>query len=1340
MRALTAANMAPLHIKYLRARLAQMQSSNQGAEEGKGDDIHRWYEMEMRSKDVPDTAETIACMLKASLLTATGKRLERLVHRYLQRLMQQDGLGSLMMGEILTDQDLVALAPLVKTSEYLIKGDTAMPDADGGSPDAHGESDPDARQVGDVDGAESRNETVAASSDEAQRTPDVLSTPQKGAGLKTIRQSLSLFQDIPEGHDIGKLSFAQRREFQARIEKDCIDAAVRRWREENEVLVHMGHHPILTSISHSTLGLSVHAWQTALEARIRAERDLVDRAENIESKSVDDLDRCWYGPFLRLADPKRLAAVTIISALNIFALSGADRGVTVSRIVSQVGKLAELDIELGQKQEDDKRRKKHKGTRSIRVVLREVAKKRAREEAEAQAQAAQVKKRPGPRPGLKAAREAEAKAAQEAKAEAAHEAAEQPSCMSPATAQQNWPLTLKVKVGAFLVSALTETAMISSTKTHPESGKPMKMDLPAFHHTHLLRKGKKMGMLRANRALVEIMKREPRGDFLARYLPMVAEPEPWTRCNKGGFLEIPFSVVRIKAGELDQKIYTDAAVERGHMDQVFKGLDVLGKTAWRINRPVFDVMLQCWNSKEAIANIPALHPQVEMPRQPEHATRLEKAAWGQKMRAVINEMGGLHSTRCFMNYQFEVARAFRDQTFYLPHNIDFRGRAYPMPPYLNHMGADHVRGLLRFAKGRALGETGMRWLKVHLANVYGYDKASLRDREEFASKHLDQIRDSCERPLDGQRWWLQAEDPWQCLATCFELKAALESPDPRQFVSHLPVHQDGTCNGLQHYAALGGDTWGAQQVNLEPGERPADVYSAVANLVNEEVAKDVARHDPLAMAVQGKVTRKVVKQTVMTNVYGVTYIGAKAQVLKQLRSLYPELEPTTGQSCSVLAGYVTTKVFAALSSMFRGAHEIQHWLGEVGGRVCRGLSPEQVQIIASMDEGPAGGGEKAKTKAYNKTYSKGNVSAFEMLSQFRATIIWTTPLRMPVVQPYRKPHGRKVYTCLQELQLSEPDKFDPINRRKQLQAFPPNFIHSLDASHMLLTALECDARGLTFAAVHDSFWTHAGDIDTMNDLIRDSFIRIHSEDVIGRLAAEFQARYGDFIVKKKIDTRTPLAKRIAAHRRVHRLSMTKELLQEQRRAELLRSDDPAKVAEGRAMVTPGSICEEMADQDATASLDLADKSDALAVSTLGSIPVHVGRDAGAVADDEEADPEPEDISAEDEAEDEAEDDDMMTAAAQDGAEDADVAAALADEEETDTEVACPGGDDDDEEKAAEGEQVKHGPFAFSGKRSKPVRKRTIHYTEAWVPFRLPPMPTKGDFDVKRLRESKYFFS
>jgi DNA-directed RNA polymerase len=35
--------------------------------------------------------------------------------------------------------------------------------------------------------------------------------------------------------------------------------------------------------------------------------------------------------------------------------------------------------------------------------------------------------------------------------------------------------------------------------------------------------------------------------------------------------------------------------------------------------------------------------------------------------------------------------------------------------------------------------------------------------------------------------------------------------------------------------------------------------------------------------------------------------------------------------------------------------------------------------------------------------------------------------------------------------------------QRQRSAFPPNFVHSLDSSHMMMTALACKDAGLCFA-------------------------------------------------------------------------------------------------------------------------------------------------------------------------------------------------------------------------------------------------------------------------------------
>ncbi|KAI5868489.1 DNA/RNA polymerase [Durotheca rogersii] len=1222
-------DLTSLHNRYLRASIdrAFEQPNSKWARS-----LHRWYELHIRGKRIPQTSETIACMLKVSLLSARGPQLSRLVDRYMG-MMPEDGIYQVLSEvEILSQQDFGTITSIYKPASDILGGlgfESLQEPHQGGSDHASAERP--------------GSDTV----------PEVRPVPQKGLGLKSLRGVLSFFTKI-EGQDISKLSLAERREIQSRLEEDSVEAAINRWKEENKALAKIG---LSTVLSQPALNAQLYEWHCALEQRMEEELVLVEESEARDRKRADDQDRCIYGPFLKQSTPPRLAAVTIMGVLNGITTSGSSSGAPLSTLLNSIAKMVEDDI---------KHQKVQKKQDEFKANLRE--RKKAYKLAKSSATAPTTTETPTA-------------------------PTETPTASNivkgPVFETRTWPVLIRTKVGAALLAALIDVAKVNIVREDPEKKILVSQIQPALTHTTVFRKGKKVGVLIPNKFLLDLMKREPRGEFLARHLPMLVEPEPWTKFDKGGFIQYPSHLVRVKNGEKDQRVYAEAALERGDMEQVTKGLDVLGRTGWRVNNLVLNVMLEAWNTGEGIANIPPLNPNIPIPPEPtSNDNPIERRTWIKAVKVVENTKSGLHSERCFMNFQLEIARAFKDQTFYFPHNMDFRGRAYPIPAYLNHMGADHVRGLLCFAKGKELGKRGLRWLKIHLANVFGYDKASLTERESFATEHLDDIQDTVTNPLTGKRWWLEAEDPWQCLATCFELKAALDSGDPTKFVSHLAIHQDGTCNGLQHYAALGGDTWGAQQVNLEPGDRPADVYSAVAEMVKESIAKDLEVGNDLAKAVEGKITRKVVKQTVMTNVYGVTFIGAKAQVLRQLDAAHPKLKEETGVSTILLASYIATKIFEALSTMFRGAHDIQYWLGECAARVCRSITAEQIDRIAN-GEVPV----KKKKTGTAKSAKSARSGLDELLVHLRSTIVWTTPLRMPVVQPYRKSGVRVITTSLQDLTLQIPDRSDPVHRRKQLQAFPPNFIHSLDASHMLLSALECGEVGLTFAAVHDSFWTHAADVDVMNRVLRDCFIRIHSEDVIGRLASEFRARHKDSLYLATIARNSKVGRAIAALRRRTKISIKDELVLELERQRLLRSSDPEEVEKGKAMETPARIFDELsAAQPLSSGHDMEELG-------LGNIP------KGSTASESE----PSNV--------------------EDGSTTLD---------SDDVDVGSRSGN-------AEYYKALRSTTPFESQLSgtdpaKAKPKPSTTKSSIWLPLVIPDIPQKGEFDVRRLKDSQYFFS
>lgn len=127
------------------------------------------------------------------------------------------------------------------------------------------------------------------------------------------------------------------------------------------------------------------------------------------------------------------------------------------------------------------------------------------------------------------------------------------------------------------------------------------------------------------------------------------------------------------------------------------------------------------------------------------------------------------------NANTSVARELADcPEFYYPHTLDFRGRAYPMHPLLNHLGDDACRGLLTFAHPKPLGPHGLDWLFVHFANLWGQgeDKRSFDGRRRFTRAHLPQVLAAAQDPL-ANAWWQGAEKPWQALACCFEIAAAL---------------------------------------------------------------------------------------------------------------------------------------------------------------------------------------------------------------------------------------------------------------------------------------------------------------------------------------------------------------------------------------------------------------------------------------------------------------------------------------------------------------------------------------------------------------------------------------
>ncbi|XP_051122130.1 DNA-directed RNA polymerase 1B, mitochondrial-like [Andrographis paniculata] len=650
---------------------------------------------------------------------------------------------------------------------------------------------------------------------------------------------------------------------------------------------------------------------------------------------------------------------------------------------------------------------------------------------------------------------------------------------------KSWGQENQLKVGSRLIQIMTQTAYIQPPTDQMDDAPP---DIrPAFVHTlrsiDTVKGTRRYGVIECDPLVRKGLEKTAK-HMVIPYMPMLVPPLNWIGYERGAYLFLPSYLMRTHGAKQPREAIKKASKQQ--LEPIFQALNTLGNTKWRVNKRILGVVDRIWANGGCLADL-VDREDIPLPEKPDTDDEAEIKKWKWKVKTVKKENGERHSQRCDTELKLAVARKMKDEEgFYYPHNLDFRGRAYPMHPYLNHLGSDLCRGILEFAEGRPLGKSGLRWLKIQLANLYagGVDKLSYEGRISFTENHMDEIFDSADRPLEGRRWWLGAEDPFQCLATCMDLAEALRNPCPEATISHIPVHQDGSCNGLQHYAALGRDKLGAAAVNLVAGDKPADVYSGIAARVLEIMKRDAAK-DPEtdlnakhARMLIDHVDRKLVKQTVMTSVYGVTYIGARDQIKRRLKERNAIEDDTESFICACYAAKIT---LTALGEMFEAARSIMSWLGDCA------------KIIA-MENQP---------------------------------VRWTTPLGLPVVQPYRQLGKHMIKTSLQVLTIQR--ETDKVMAKRQRTAFPPNFVHSLDGSHMMMTAIACSEAGLSFAGVHDSYWTHACDVDEMNRILREKFVELYEMPILENLLESFQESFpdlnfpplperGDFNLKDVLDS------------------------------------------------------------------------------------------------------------------------------------------------------------------------------------------------------------------------------
>lgn len=606
-----------------------------------------------------------------------------------------------------------------------------------------------------------------------------------------------------------------------------------------------------------------------------------------------------------------------------------------------------------------------------------------------------------------------------------------------------WPRTILIQVGSKLIDLFREsTGLIELERVLLQTGnKGLQKD--------------QWQVSLSPKAVEWLEQSVDRGrNLFPYYLPTVIPPKPWDSLEGGGYHSNLFtSPIQLVRGSGKQH---RGALGKAHLGTIYGALNAVQETPWAVNKDtleVFEAYVRSGGngpSMVSTSDTPLPPKPDDIAHNPEALQQWKWAARDVHRANVLNR-----AERLNQHTLLDIAKKFKDEeVIYFPHNLDFRGRFYPIPLVLQPQGSDLVKSLLRFGVGKPLGDEGKSWWMIHGANTYGIDKVSFRERKEWIKEHSSEMIKCATDPFSNS-FWKDADKPWQFLAFCFEWSRYHE--DPEGFVSYIPIALDGSCNGLQHFSALLRDPIGGAATNLIQSPLPADIYQTVADRVKQKLSSihpDIGE-DKKRWAYEWSlfpIDRKITKRPVMVLPYG----GTPRSCMKYVREAVMEkidkgVTHNFGDELPQAIAFLSSLVWESIGDVVVAAREAMGWLQKVARLLAKSNDP----------------------------------------------IYWTTPSGFVCYQRYvdMKPRLVKTQVAGSIIRLRADDETDKINRSKQATSISPNFVHSMDAAAMALTVVELKAQGVnSFAMIHDSYGSHACDTQLLAYELRKAFVEMYHTD------------------------------------------------------------------------------------------------------------------------------------------------------------------------------------------------------------------------------------------------------
>lgn len=540
---------------------------------------------------------------------------------------------------------------------------------------------------------------------------------------------------------------------------------------------------------------------------------------------------------------------------------------------------------------------------------------------------------------------------------------------------------------------------------------------------------------------------------------MVCPPDPWTNMYDGGYISVrrkaAHKLVTIKSrtrNKIRDWMRVNLTAEK--VPKEFEAINYLQAQPYRVHETVVRNIRRVWEGGGGVLGVPTKNapkrPVCPMPESwsTSEANEEEMAKfneWKSRARRHYEDLRKWRSkTREISGLLKSLERD--DGTIWFPVFTDTRSRKYyrgcPSP-----QGSDIAKSSLHFANLKPLGREGVFWLKVHIANCLGMDKVEFAERAKYVEQHWGRLVLAMNDPMNHADV-LGSDSPWCAWAAIHELYRAVQSGEPESYCTGIPVHMDATCSGLQHFSALLRDPVGGKYVNLLTTSKDkvkSDIYGYVAGISTQHMQLDGGQFAEFWTA--NGIPRSLAKKPVMTYVYSAV-MSSTAEWIED------EVHRTTGWPEWIDPGaasrYAAKYLFTGIEATVPAACALMRWM-------------------------------KAATAECAK----------------RGPMLWFTPTGFPVWHDYREcdDHRVRVQSC-GAMRCTIREYSDTIDKIRSKNAVSPNFVHSLDGSHVTGTVLRMKALGLSMVAIHDSFGTHPCDVGAMHSEIRTAFVDMYKDNSI----------------------------------------------------------------------------------------------------------------------------------------------------------------------------------------------------------------------------------------------------